>query len=1424
MSTISDFDTVLVPMQLDAFVLNPKVCGSGGESDKSARIAPITEPNYTFLRMENFLVQSDVQNHVDLHSTAPAEVNPRMTDLGARPPKFLDHRFGVYIHWTLPRFYRSGISSGLSVPPERRRQERMKRGLEVSMGDSGKNDTPDFVQPPTRWVVIREIDTDSILPEDALASFKDKKYQAWVLESDYLWSSLDQVPLDMDIQTDMAPFILGQEGSDVDIQEQAEVFIGRKTPLEEWSGTEDLNAQPPNISLLRSSNQLFADFQMHNANVFSMLDNFNYGPEKYLTYAKASYYVLGWHWKEDADPLWNSGKYVTHGASLDALFMDLLGVNQGPGNRDPWLDQKSQLRIICHGAMYGVTWDYKNKPKDVPADRFSERLRDQTVPAVSVGTTPMDALISYCSARKGRPDSPTDIAKLEEDILALESLLHARDDGVECQREAKDTIYTWSFKRSPGGTHYHFSGADEKPGMQSDTPPLKPSDKAVRKLRDLNQTQLLLDACNMTMQEYRWEMFSCWWKYVSDVGDKDDPQQNADFKRQSKDISNRITGLQSRIDKLETFKYEMLNPPAGSGNLLATAKPASMPAFYLANDPTVLIGGVESGWALDYLDKVAVRAPFEIISPKSGSGDLPQALTDLLTLMTGKLPDVFRSAAKSLVTEFYLIRPGGGDPGKADNGKFYPQFHDPHTTDGRWRDQWGGRQPWFPLYAEWEVEYTHIPFDWWKLDEHTARLSEKELARYGISVLPNGSDPPPPLWNALAEPHDTRVLSGRVLILPQPSFSLEAKVTQLFQNTPKKILNEALDEDKRNNLLKNMKKLSYLSSPLTGLTNGLVTQAQGSHIKPENKTVGPKGESSSVIGAAVFADAGLTKHNIELIEGNSALTPYAALVNFIDTGFCPFKPVTHGQFRFRKLNIIDKFGQALMAIDQAPREYGPPPLYPCISDFYEPQTISWKGQEYANTVTMQNPKLCEYLQLPPQINQNARLNACFVKRIADDPELVPVGAEAAPPTSPTAAGRTAKWRPANEWENPIWGWVITNYADYGIQLFLPDGTFYREVRFGGPKGALPEPKWIPFEPDKEGSTPDTAQLDALVNKLADKEYLRGFWHMITTAQDNLPPAITAYAQFLNSVVGKPLALVNMGWSLELCSPPLTIQSTTASATGPECKLTKPHEGDKSAYYEFQVRLGDEHSEYDGLVGYFDTVTPTSDELELKYINTFFAPKDPDEAMEPLRRLNTQNYPLFTAFWEAPFPTDPPYDNPSRYVDPAGFDDRRNAHMSVFGAVVDPFTAVHSYSSFLPPVALSLPPWTWQDAMNSMTAFLHAGPMTLPQPEVPPFDPTNVLTSKNSRDMPLRDLPLPALAAGDWSWIQPYAVPQQPQQQEGADSDPPRPKFNAFGIDKRGNLQTPGFQKGPYTAIEGFLQLRHPIMMPKPKLYTESKTA
>ncbi|KAH6632441.1 hypothetical protein F5144DRAFT_650483 [Chaetomium tenue] len=1362
---------VLVPVQLEAFVLNSAVCGKGDEDDKDARIIPITQPNYTFLRLDNFLLQSDVQNHADLHNTAPASLNMRMSDLSQSPSKPLRHRHGVYLHWILPRFYRVGAASTDAVP-------------DVGQGPSEPDKAADFIQPPTRWLVIRKLDLESVESDDARKQFKE--YSGWVIESDHLWA-LDDIPLDFDLQVDVSPFVVGGGGADASVEKQAEVFIGRKTPLESWSKQADLDrtTPPPNISLLRSSNQLFADFQMHNGNVFSMLDDFRYGkPEdvKYLDKAKASYYLVGWHWSPGADPFFKSPA-STHEKTLADLYMQLKTPEATPAYRDPWLDTGDEHRLLCHGAMYDVVWDVNVKPATVPADDFSRRLQDKVVPSISVGTTPMDALISYCTGRKGKSKDSETVTRLEEDILAIYSMLHSRDDGVEGQREAKDTIYNWNFHRAPGGTSYFLSSDDPDGNPNGSDRLQKPDGETQAALHDSSRHQVQLDAANRVLAQYRWDIFALWWAYVSDPTNRKDREstvRDRDSKYRVDALAVKIRALARLVHQLDTTVKDFKADPR-----LKLVKSAAMPFFYHGRDPTVLFGGVESGWPVDYTDKVYVRLPAQVVKPE---GALPDALQELVTLVSKRLPDGpqdLTAASTALIAEFHTLRPNGGHAGPEPEGATYPQFHD-KKGKGRWRYQWGNRQPWFPLFAEWEVEYTHIPFKHWKLDEQTARLSANLMVRYGVSnYAPDDEEKKTetPIWDQIKEP-DVRILSGRILILPQPSFSLAAKVEQLFSNTPKALLDKTpLDEEQRQWMVKNLSQLPFLSAPLAGLVDDLLTLSQGSHVKPENKFIAEGIEKVVPLKSALFPDASFTKDNVALIQSNSALTPYAKMARLVGHKVSPFKPVTHGQFRFSKFNIIDKFGQALAVIDQQPRLGGNPPrptprppLYPSISDFYEPQVIN-----------------CEFIQVPPQINQDARFNAHFVKRTADDP---------VDPDIPLPA----PWRPATEWENLIWGWVLTNYADYGVQLFLPDGTFYREIRFGGPLGASAQPKWIPFARDPKARIPDdTLQLDALAAKLTDVKYLEGFWHMITTAQDKLPPAPGAFAQYLNSIVGKPLALVNMGWSLELSGSPF--QNQAAGSQAPEQMLTN---------YQFQVRLGDRDSEYDGLVGYFDLLNDPEappkvhQELDLSNIHTFFALADDNKtpvATPPLNMLTTETYPLFKPYWNPPFDET----EPDKVIPAKTYENRRNKQLSVFGAIVDPFTPMHAYSSILPSHTLQLPAWTWQEAMNKMTAFFHAGPLHLAG-TVPAYDSSKPLTNENWRDRPARTLGLPRLGAGEWNWLQPYvetaatAGTVGPRHDGGGDGEwndgddqPPPPGtsqvnavFNAFGIEKTGDLTKPGF--------------------------------
>lgn len=63
---------------------------------------------------------------------------------------------------------------------------------------------------------------------------------------------------------------------------------------------------------------------------------------------------------------------------------------------------------------------------------------------------------------------------------------------------------------------------------------------------------------------------------------------------------------------------------------------------------------------------------------------------------------------------------------------------------------------------------------------------------------------------------------------------------------------------------------------------------------------------------------------------------------------------------------------------------------------------------------------------------------------------------------------------------------------------------------------------------------------------------------------------TQYSGFANAIVGKPLALVNAAFSLEMAQPSLKAQHTL----GPLPGQLGPTEDDALSSYKFKVKLGD----------------------------------------------------------------------------------------------------------------------------------------------------------------------------------------------------------------------------------------------------------
>src|SRR5271170_3049384 len=214
----------------------------------------------------------------------------------------------------------------------------------------------------------------------------------------------------------------------------------------------------------------------------------------------------------------------------------------------------------------------------------------------------------------------------------------------------------------------------------------------------------------------------------------------------------------------------------------------------------------------------------------------------------------------------------------------------------------------------------------------------------------------------------------------------------------------------------------------------------------------------------------------------------------------PFKGVTHGQMMLTQCNIIDKFGQAVCLPQWRPtprvQNMPPPALYPCLSDYLSPDlTPSADGKSGVLNTIFAEPSqpegqwpLSRFIQLTPAINQDARINAVFLNQ--NNSPSYPFWHE------------TVDDQP----ESPIFGWIVVNYQDNGLQFFLSDGTFYREVRVGGPTGSNASGKWLPFDPPANQNT-GNSQLDQLIARLTDPtdpQAVQAFVDMINAAIQTMP--------------------------------------------------------------------------------------------------------------------------------------------------------------------------------------------------------------------------------------------------------------------------------------------------------------------------------
>jgi hypothetical protein len=641
-------------MHLDAFALSPDCC------DGDSKIAPYTQPNYTALRLDSHLIQHDVLDHVDFHNPSPASKNPRVADLGQKPPNNLKpHRMGVHLHWSLPRFYRTGTASTSSQ--------------NKPANDSSDPTNPVFPKIPNRWLVTRHIKNHQ--PSDPLPEF-----QSWIVESDAV-RNLTDIGDDVDLESDVAPFVSYEGDPTVKnvLQAQSEVFLGQKFDLVGWKEASAQTHRP--LTLMNSSNPLFPDYALHNTNVLSVLDDFSFKKNagdkdfQYATKAECDYFVIGWHQNPDDDPLNSAIKSdLTSRLSQLMLQLDTISVKDYGTKED-------QTRCLIFGAIYNVKYDFSQKPESV-ADTSAKNFTSQVkMEPLSVGTTPLDSILTFLSAHETDADAifgtaPGTGNSLAEDITGLAQFLYATADEYDARVQAQDLMAHQSFAKTDGGLKWSFSKAPGPAGT-----PAVPSVTEIQTLRILNEAQTKLDATNRQLRSLRWELFAEWWKYVSEyIPDTEKLSRQAFYRPIVTSITQAIWGpdktsgilktqssLEAQIQSLQSdsFKSSVRDP------------------FFTRTDPTLCVAGLDSGRPQDFLDTLTVMLDHELSSDTTN-------ITPIFAGASNPVPNFngLQSTAAKLLAQCLL------NANTANGADGIPQ-----TTGFQ---AWGDRNPFVPLFIEWE--------------------------------------------------------------------------------------------------------------------------------------------------------------------------------------------------------------------------------------------------------------------------------------------------------------------------------------------------------------------------------------------------------------------------------------------------------------------------------------------------------------------------------------------------------------------------------------------------------------------------------------------------------------------------------------------------------------------------------------------------
>ncbi|MEV4253099.1 hypothetical protein AB0J52_07995 [Spirillospora sp. NPDC049652] len=257
----------------------------------------------------------------------------------------------------------------------------------------------------------------------------------------------------------------------------------------------------------------------------------------------------------------------------------------------------------------------------------------------------------------------------------------------------------------------------------------------------------------------------------------------------------------------------------------------------------------------------------------------------------------------------------------------------------------------------------------------------------------------------------------------------------------------------------------------------------------------------------------------------------------------PLEPLRAGQFRFTSLAVVDRFGRSFDVLPKNLGQFDGKPVRACsvLPDCREDRWVAVTAR-YAS----------QYAHLTPRLPQPARLEAQVLTAVGDSPV------------------------PPYDTEPHVCAWIVPNHLDASLLVHAPDGTALGELN--APAGSVLWEDAVGGRdlPPREAYPHLHGFLTGLVGRAG------GDLHALRRAIDAMRMTVNTTEPRPEQpglrLLGRPLALVRARLALRPDGPPIL----------PFTHDLAPAEGRPPEYldYPWRVRLGNERSLHDGLVGYF----------------------------------------------------------------------------------------------------------------------------------------------------------------------------------------------------------------------------------------------